>query len=569
MTRQRIQIAQLDQPICVNTFGVAPCTAEGTPCYNTRKTCQDTVNYDDEDSVLSFFWHTECENPLLLPGVFPTLTGVSTRPAVVNIASADPDKEPLGMRAEATVTLRDHPYHDRYVDPYFRQRGYNPLNRGTFWAKWLARNDNYEGLEVILYDGFEGEQIDEMQPSYYQLDKITGPGSDGVVTLHLTDVLKRADNDRATVPPISNGYLLDAISDTDTELTLFPPGAGDGYPSSGVITIAGRQEIIEYTRTGDVLGLTRGASPSAYAAGDIVQIAEILDSVRLDIFVRRWLVDYVGVPSEWISASEWGAEVTENLPLAVFSAAFYRPTGANELIGEVLRDAGAYLVPNILQKKIELRVLRSLPVSKIISDDGEILLGSFRQTRRPELRLTQLWLFFNQRDVFGSANDPGNFSRWLVTASPGAEFANSQKIKRIYSRFLRLDNLSLIEQTVGRIVERYGAEPVEYEFALDGVDASALGLGQVAVLNHREIVDQHGSRADAVVQVVSRHETERGGKVLYKAQGYDFTFASVLWPDPDPGLPDWADATPEQRALYAYFADDDGLIDGDPAPKLG
>jgi hypothetical protein len=62
---------------------------------------------------------------------------------------------------------------------------------------------------------------------------------------------------------------------------------------------------------------------------------------------------------------------------------------------------------------------------------------------------------------------------------------------------------------------------------------------------------------------------------MYKAQAYDFTFATVLWPDPDSGvsgeedLPAWADATQEQRGLYAYFADDDGLIDGDTAPTLG
>jgi hypothetical protein len=171
--------------------------------------------------------------------------------------------------------------------------------------------------------------------------------------------------------------------------------------------------------------------------------------------------------------------------------------------------------------------------------------------------------------VFGSVTDPGNFTRWLVTLSDTAATANQQRIKRIYSRFLKLDNLSLIEQTVGRIVERYGAEPVEYEFALDGIDADTLELGQVAVLQHRELVDQHGNRVDTTVQIVSRHETERGGKVMYKAQAYDFTFATVLWPDPDPDLPAWADATQEQRGLYAYFADDDGLIDGDTAPTLG
>lgn len=573
---QRIQIVQLDQPLCVNTYGSAPCTASGSiKCYNTLKTCQDTANFDSTDNVLPMYFHTECENPLLIAGMFPTLTGVSTRPAVVNIASADPNKQPLGSRAEATVTLRDHPYHDRHVDPYFRTRNYNPLNKATFWSKWLARNDNYEGLEVIVYDGFEGELLGDMAKSYYIIDKISGPGSDGIVTLHLTDVLKKTEKDRATIPPVSEGYLLADINASAVQLTLTPAGAGtatypDGspkYPASGTITIAGGQEVITYTRSGDVLDLTRGANPASYSAGDLVQIAEVLDDERLDLILARWLKRYVGVPSAWINTATWATEIVDNLPLATFTASIYRPTAASDLIGEILRDSGAFLVPNIQQKSIELKVLRSLPVSKFVDDTSNILLGSFRQNRRPEMRLTQLWLFYNIRDAFGSVSDPGNFTRWLVTLSENAATANQQRIKRIYSRFLKLDNLSLVEQTVGRIVERYGADPVEYEFALDGLDAVGLELGGVAVLRHRELVNQHGDRVDTTVQIVSRHETERGGKVIYKAQAYDFTFATVLWPLDTTNV--WASATNEEKGLYVYFTDDDGLIDGETAPVLG
>lgn len=566
---QRIQVVQLDQPLCVNTFGVAPCTATGTKCYNTLKTCKDTANYDATDNVLSLYWHTECENPMLLGGMFPTLTGLSTRPAVVNIASADPDKQPLGSRAEATVTLRDHPYHDRVTDPYFRTRGYNPLNKGTFWSKWLARNDNYEGLEVTVYDGFEGEILNDMQKSYYVLDKISGPGSDGSVTLHLTDILKKADNDRATIPPASEGYLSAALDDVTTTFTVTPTGVGDdNYPASGTITIGGSQEVMTFIRSGDNFTVVRGSSPDSYDEGDLVQIAEITDTDEsIDLILRRWLVTYCGVPASWINASEWATEIAEYAPLAVFNAAIYRPTGANELIGELLRDAGAFLVPNILQKRIQLKVLRSLPVTKYVSDSENILLGSFRQNRRPELRLSQLFLFYNIRDPFGSVTDPGNFTRWLVTLSENAATANQQRIKRIYSRFLKSANISLVEQTVGRIVERYGADPVEYEFALDGVDGQGLELGEVAVLRHRELVDQHGDRVDTTVQIVSRHETERGGKVMYKAQAYDFTFATVLWPLDT--TPVWSSATDEEKAIYVFFAGDDGLIDGEAAPVLG
>jgi hypothetical protein len=574
---QRIQIVELKQSLCVNTHGTAPCTATGTKCYNTYATCQDTANFDDTDSTLDFRFHTECENPGLFSGLFPTIQSITPTPAFINVASADPDKQPLGRRAEAKVTLMDHPYHDRFTDPYFRTRSYNPLNRGTFWSKWLARNDQYEGLPVIVYDGFEGDLLIEMQESHYILEKISGPDSSGKVTLHLTDILKRADNDRATVPPISEGFLAADLNDSATEFDVTPAGAGtatydDGtlrYPATGTITIGGGQEIITYTRSGDTFTIVRGSSPSSYNEGDIVQIAEIMDEEDVDDIVYRWLTRYVGVPTSWITQADWQTEFDDYIPLATISAEIYRPTGANEMIGEILRDTGSFLIPDLINKKIEFKALRSLPVKKYIDDSYNILLGSFKQTRRPELRLTQLWLFYNQRDVFGSSNDPGNFSKWKITPAANFARANIQKIKRIYSRFLKIDNLVLAETTSQRIMERFGAEPVEYEFALDGQDAATLGLGEVAVIDHRELVDQHGERQPRTVQVVSRHETERGGKVMYKAQAFDFTFATVLWPDPGTGFPEWSAATDEQKGSYAFFADDDGLIDGEEAPKLG
>jgi hypothetical protein len=46
--REPVQLVEIRQPLCGNTFGTAPCTATGTgatKCYNTRATCQDAANY--------------------------------------------------------------------------------------------------------------------------------------------------------------------------------------------------------------------------------------------------------------------------------------------------------------------------------------------------------------------------------------------------------------------------------------------------------------------------------------------------------------------------------------------
>ena len=45
MTKEAVQIVEIQQPICGNVFGTSPCAATGEKCYNTRATCQDEPNF--------------------------------------------------------------------------------------------------------------------------------------------------------------------------------------------------------------------------------------------------------------------------------------------------------------------------------------------------------------------------------------------------------------------------------------------------------------------------------------------------------------------------------------------
>ena len=53
--REIVQIVEIVQPLCVNTFGVSPCTATGEKCYNTRSTCKDVPNYNGSGSLSLYF----------------------------------------------------------------------------------------------------------------------------------------------------------------------------------------------------------------------------------------------------------------------------------------------------------------------------------------------------------------------------------------------------------------------------------------------------------------------------------------------------------------------------------
>lgn len=567
---ERIEILQINQPQCANVFGEEPCTATGEPCFNTLTTCKDTANYSVAEEPLKIYLHTECENPTFIAGMFPTMQSFGRREGILNIGSADPDKQPLGVRDVGQAVIKDHPYHDRYTDPYARQRSYNPMAQGTFWAKWLARNDNYEGMEAIYYVGQVGDLLGDMVAINYEIQRIDGPGSDGMVTIEVADVLRRADNNKATIPKQSRGTLTAALNSSATTFSITTPSSSDldDYPEEGKVIIS--NEKMSYTRVGYDFTVTRGiegSSPEEHEEGEVVQAAYDIDDMRVDAILYDWLINIVGVPSEWITFADWEEEAETWLPTYSFTTTIWRPVGANQIIGELLRDSSAYLIPDLEQKKLLFRAIRPATLVKSVTDTDNIVLGSFQIKRKPEIRLTQIWLNYAMRDTLESATDRSNFSRLSVRLSDDVSTVTVQKIKEIFSRFFGAGDFTQVNSTTRRIMERFQGVQSEYHFALEGDDAIGFGLGDVCVIRHRELQDIYGAVSPTSAQVISVKQTERGGIVEYRAQPFAFDFTQRLIAPDD--VPNWTASTDDQLAKYMYISDDDGLMsDGEPGPTI-
>lgn len=103
---------ELDTDFCANTFGVAPCTATGVPCYNTFKTCKDQPNFIKTVKTYKF-----CSEGMLAPVgelVRPYIprNGVATAPTVIQPG------EGLAIRSQTKIALKDEPDSDYQMDPY-------------------------------------------------------------------------------------------------------------------------------------------------------------------------------------------------------------------------------------------------------------------------------------------------------------------------------------------------------------------------------------------------------------------------------------------------------------------
>ena len=130
-------------------------------CFNTYATCQDRPNYLSTTKTLTFTKQNSAlpKESGSTVGFFPSITNSSTQSAELNVGARRFDLNTLGKSSSASITMTDAPYSDNLTDPYVLERTYNPLERGTFWGKFLAQNPYYSGDEYRIYTGEAGQNI--------------------------------------------------------------------------------------------------------------------------------------------------------------------------------------------------------------------------------------------------------------------------------------------------------------------------------------------------------------------------------------------------------------------------
>ncbi len=106
--REPISLVEIDRDICSLTYGIGLCTATGTPCYNTWETCQVRPVFAVTTQVIRFA-KPSANIPMSFDAI-PSVRSTTTSPTELNVGDVDASSGPLGKRAQATITLEDHPY---------------------------------------------------------------------------------------------------------------------------------------------------------------------------------------------------------------------------------------------------------------------------------------------------------------------------------------------------------------------------------------------------------------------------------------------------------------------------
>lgn len=531
-----VQIVEIDIDTCSRTWGVSPCMAafgSGVvrKCYNTFATCQYKQAYNKTVNTLRFI---EPSYSVKNGNYIPALVSVGGYAQEVNIAGYASNIGGLGKRASIDITLLDFTDRDTLTDKYWSQRmdgtaqtdepGYDPITRGTFWTKFKARNPNYAGrpLRVIQahYDASGALVYDRVRN--YVMDSIKGPGNSGRVTITAKDILALADDEKALAPAQNAGRLLEDIDDLVTTATLTPAGIGASeYPASGFATIG--SEIVRFTRSGDVLTLTRGQKDTQAAkhnANDTVQVAFNVDRVRADTVIYQLLTQFGNIPTSWINLSEWTAEFDRWGANLYLSATICKPEGVAKLVGEINQLGITVWWDEVSQK---IRIKLNHPPSEtpdVWSDRNNII--SITQEDNDDERATRISLNTVQIDPTKGVSDD-NFKRSYLAVFVDGEHPDmygESRTKTINSRWLNHGADSTAWIIARRLLNRYQIAPITFTVKVDYKDDVA--LTDVIELQSHVATNETGAETPILTQVFYRKDDRAGSDLTVYLQRFQF-----------------------------------------------
>lgn len=551
---QSVAYVEIDIDYCSLTYGTSPCTASvgvtGTKkCFNSLKTCQDRANFTNSPETLRFGTNTDFD-------ALPYLEGFSFSPSKISLGKN------MGIRASLTVTLTDHPHSDAGdgYDKYISDRGVDPYSKGTHWGKFRARQPYLRARELRLIQGTQGQDIADMETRTFTIEGFNGPNRDGKYTITAKDNLKRADSDRALYPTLSPGSLIADITDSATSATLSPTGIGDSdYPASGYVTIGGK-EICSFTRSGDVLTLTRAqynTEAIAHSGGDRVQVAKEYVAqdpadVLYDLFVNG-----AGIDASNITLSEWQTE-TADFYGRVISALIPEPTPVRELASEIIEQCGLMVWWDDLEPEIRLRVLRAIPTDALRFDDTKILQGSLQITEQPKERVSRVETYYGMRNPVESVTNKDNYRASELYIDTEAEQNDGKAIRQIFSRWIAVGGSAAAERVNTLIIGMFREAPRKFTFNIYRHSDQAPKMGDGCIISDPMLQDDEGNLLDVPAQIL-RVNPRRD---YYEIEAQEFLFDDIdpLDPNDRPIVISSGDSDVNLRTLH------DALY---PAPEGG
>lgn len=574
-TRDLLQIVELDIERCSLTYGTGACDAvlgdTGVrKCYNCFFGCQDQVNFDTETETLRF---AKNQNGFERKDrIYPALQSVSTNPTEINLGGVNDRLGSLGKRARVSIKLKDFADSDIWFDRYQSERvdgtaqtdegGYNPLDRGTFFAKLRRRFPYYIGRALRVKEGYVGESLASMRTRNYVVTEWSGPDAAGNVTITASDVLDLTENKKSQAPQASQGRIDRDINDTDlATFDLTPATVGDEYPSSGRAAIG--SEIVKFSRSGDTITLEDrargGSTASSHSEGDTFQLCYVALDDNIAEVAADLLINYANIDPSFIDVSAWTAEAQRWLSGYSLTTIIAKPTGVRTLLAELSQFGVMWWWDDVAQE-IRMRANRPLDVGEAapnLSDSVTIVEDTSKVSDLYDQRLSRVFFYHGVIDYTASVTDGNNFKNVSVPIDASAESAqeyNQVQAYEVFTRWLGTSgNYAAANPASARILNRYRDTPQQIVFEYDVKDVGEIDIASPVTIQSRLLQDETGNILPSQMQITSVEEVVPGHKLKAKAQTYQYDERYGFFTENS--RPDYDASTDEQRAQGTYFVD--------------
>lgn len=514
---------------CSLVYGVGACTASGaagSECYNTFPTCQVKTAYVKTTKDYKFTNH---EAPL------PFSTG--ERPYVKSISYLPTEiKDTLTVKGRCTTEMTDEPDTDVGFDPYVSTRA---SVQGTFWKKFLARNTNYRGRRIAVYDGFVG--VSEADFILYGprfvggLENITI--SRGAVKIEAADLLKSLDD--VEIPAKLNLKLATDITIAATSITLAGTDLSSMDSPSGYIRVD--DEIIYYaainTTTKIISSCTRamfGTTAAEHNANAKVQLCKYYAAMS-PFRTMCQIMDDAGVLEDDINVCAYVVAHDFGEAMNV-SAIITEPEKASTLYWELVDLMGC---KSWVAEDQRITIARTVPnhpdrTYSEITDEQSILERSGSVDLNRESLITRGTIYWDL-DPIGKPGEQTDYRRVNIAVDADAEGVNEQNQiaeKKIMTRWVSTGTLGETSSSAGSC--RQG-DPVSYgDMLLDGSlemwsDATTLklwttvGLGSSSV-NQEFTNFRHGAFC-ARMDIDESNSTAQIYRIFQPVQNTEYTLS--------------------------------------------
>lgn len=332
-------------------------------------------------------------------------------------------------------------------------------------------------------------------------------------TIYVDGVVVATTTGAVSIPNFTSTFRIG----TGGGATSFFAGLLDEFRVSAVArwTAAFDAPEAPYNTSSDILTLLarglNGTDAAAHEAGDRVQVCVEYSAQRPDQIVADLMENYGGVDAAYLPTATWQTE-TETFNRRLYTGIIAEPTPVRTLIQEMIQQAGLAIWWDPTEQLVFLQALRAVTSDAMVYDETNILAqGSLQVSEQPDKRVSQVWVYYGQRNPLDGQDDPANYRSTEIILDATAE-ANygAAAIRKIFSRWIAFGGQTTAERIGNLQLGRYVNPPRKFAFSLlrgEGIAGLLLGAGYY--IGNPELQDADGSRLNVPVQI-TRDRSDAG-----------------------------------------------------------